>query len=295
MPHSFSPQTAPRVAKKAFTLIELLVVIAIIAILAAILFPVFGRAKQNAQRSSCQSNMKQIGLGMMQYSQDYDEIGVAYRIGTRNPFADEAGTGSVTDGTTFFSQMLQPYVKNYQIFACPSKPGSWVNIDKDGVNTAVGDNFQSYGGQNSYAASNYSLRAAQFSLGVMTSPPGLPLARVVEPANTVAMVDASYYNILPLGASRSEPCTLKGDIYEPSRDHRVYWKNFGNSNLFAPSGRPTDEQALALGKARHMETINTIFMDGHVKALPYSRISVDQDLKVGGTNSIWDPFKQGCN
>jgi prepilin-type N-terminal cleavage/methylation domain-containing protein len=59
--------------KFGFTLIELLVVIAIIAILAAILFPVFGRARENARRSSCQSNLKQIGLGAMQYTQDYDE------------------------------------------------------------------------------------------------------------------------------------------------------------------------------------------------------------------------------
>lgn len=58
---------------KGFTLIELLVVIAIIAILAAILFPVFARARENARRSSCMSNMKQIGLGLMQYTQDYDE------------------------------------------------------------------------------------------------------------------------------------------------------------------------------------------------------------------------------
>ena len=59
--------------KSGFTLIELLVVIAIIAILAAMLFPVFARARENARRSSCQSNLKQIGLGLLQYSQDYDE------------------------------------------------------------------------------------------------------------------------------------------------------------------------------------------------------------------------------
>src|SRR5689334_5202516 len=60
-------------AKPGFTLIELLVVIAIIAILAAILFPVFARARENARRASCQSNLKQIGLGIMMYTQDYDE------------------------------------------------------------------------------------------------------------------------------------------------------------------------------------------------------------------------------
>ena len=65
-----SPTSAKQ---KAFTLIELLVVIAIIAILAAILFPVFARARENARRTSCLSNMKQIGLGALQYSQDYDE------------------------------------------------------------------------------------------------------------------------------------------------------------------------------------------------------------------------------
>src|SRR5688572_16253581 len=58
---------------KGFTLIELLVVIAIIAILASILFPVFARARENARRSSCQSNLKQLGLGFIQYTQDYDE------------------------------------------------------------------------------------------------------------------------------------------------------------------------------------------------------------------------------
>ena len=96
-----------------FTLIELLVVIAIIAILAAILFPVFARARENARRSSCSSNLKQIGLGVMQYTQDYDE---------KYPPRDNA--------VTAWSMMVQPYVKSTQLFVCPSNPrnaesGNW--------------------------------------------------------------------------------------------------------------------------------------------------------------------------
>ena len=98
-------------SKKAFTLIELLVVIAIIAILAAILFPVFGRARENARRSSCQSNLKQIGLGLAQYVQDYDE---RFPLGRGNP---EFGAGEEWGR---WMVRIQPYVKSVQIFKCPS-------------------------------------------------------------------------------------------------------------------------------------------------------------------------------
>lgn len=92
--------------KRGFTLIELLVVIAIIAILAAILFPAFARARENARRASCQSNLKQIGLGIKQYTQDYDE---------RLPSA------LVSDANVVgWAGAIQPYVKSEQIFQCPS-------------------------------------------------------------------------------------------------------------------------------------------------------------------------------
>ena len=114
--------------KTAFTLIEILVVIAIIAILAAILFPVFGRARENARRSSCQSNKKQIGIGFAQYTQDYDE---------RFPIADiplSALTNTVLGG---YAGSLQPYLKSAQIFQCPSETnGVITNIDY-GVNSAI--------------------------------------------------------------------------------------------------------------------------------------------------------------
>ena len=92
--------------RRGFTLIELLVVIAIIAILAAILFPAFARARENARRASCQSNLKQIGLGILQYTQDYDEKFV-------NLSTNQGGGGG-------WAGKLYPYVKSAQIFVCPS-------------------------------------------------------------------------------------------------------------------------------------------------------------------------------
>ncbi|MBV9865380.1 MAG: DUF1559 domain-containing protein [Abitibacteriaceae bacterium] len=92
-------------SKQGFTLIELLVVIAIIAILAAILFPVFSRARENARRATCQSNLKQIGLGIQQYMQDYD---------SKFPImGDTALTG--------WALNIQPYIKSEQVLQCPSE------------------------------------------------------------------------------------------------------------------------------------------------------------------------------
>jgi prepilin-type N-terminal cleavage/methylation domain-containing protein/prepilin-type processing-associated H-X9-DG protein len=98
-----------RQPKHAFTLIELLVVIAIIAILAAILFPVFARARESARRTSCLSNLKQIGLGFMQYTQDYDE---AYPL------------SSFPANNVSWTLSTQPYMKSLQLYRCPSDTGA---------------------------------------------------------------------------------------------------------------------------------------------------------------------------
>ncbi|MBU0610272.1 MAG: DUF1559 domain-containing protein [Armatimonadetes bacterium] len=95
-----------------FTLIELLVVIAIIAILAAILFPVFAKAREKARQSSCASNLKQIGLAFMQYAQDYDET-------LPTDWITLPGGTAWTDRYTWRAAIF-PYIKNSQIFSCPS-------------------------------------------------------------------------------------------------------------------------------------------------------------------------------
>jgi len=99
---------------KGFTLIELLVVIAIIAILAAILFPVFAQAREKARQSTCLSNMKQIGLAITMYIEDYDQTyPTAYRY---------KNGASSANGYIHWSGATQPYIKNWKIFVCPSHP-----------------------------------------------------------------------------------------------------------------------------------------------------------------------------
>ena len=99
--------------RRGFTLIELLVVIAIIAILAAILFPVFARAREKARQTTCLSNLKQIGLAVLMYAQDYDErYNLAYT--------------ATAAGTFHWPQLLEPYHRNTQLYECPSDPDVWV-------------------------------------------------------------------------------------------------------------------------------------------------------------------------
>ena len=124
-------------ARRGFTLIELLVVIAIIAILAAILFPVFARARAKARQTQCLSNIKQLGLGMIMYASDYDQILPMWMDLAHNIWAVDPVTGdpigvkppgtteqAPTDPPTYTSwdTALEPYLKNQQILVCPDNP-----------------------------------------------------------------------------------------------------------------------------------------------------------------------------
>ncbi len=149
--------------RRGFTLIELLVVIAIIAILAAILFPVFGRAREKARQSSCQSNLKQITLGMQMYAQDYDET---------LPFCI---TGDLMMSVWSVYQSVQPYVRNEQILLCPSDSPPSVDLRVIGL------------GQYGYSANTIVMPIN--IVGILPSN-SVPLSEVHKPSECVALFDA---------------------------------------------------------------------------------------------------------
>lgn len=119
---------------KAFTLIELLVVIAIIAIIAAILFPVFAQAREKARQTSCLSNMKQVGLGLLMYVQDYDENYPRADYWDSRPPLNPAASGTFAARVNHYKwpAWVLPYTKNVNIFRCPSRTRDQIAWDQNG-------------------------------------------------------------------------------------------------------------------------------------------------------------------
>ena len=145
-----------------FTLIELLVVIAIIAILASILFPVFARARENARRASCQSNLKQIALAQMQYAQDYDEKLVPSAV-----YDNPKGLGY---GTWMY--VLQPYIKSVQIFTCPSVSNAVYSGTPNTTQNNTGYAYYNYVQGQALAVIDTPASLAMFAdAGVLPTPP----------------------------------------------------------------------------------------------------------------------------
>ena len=212
-----------QVTRQGFTLIELLVVIAIISILASILFPVFARARENARRASCMSNMKQIALGCIMYSQDFDGNLFPYKYW---------GTG------TSEMEVLQPYIKNTQIFRCPSSDQNYkspANCDADPTHFYC----TSYGFP--YVAASDPYLAALMNInwgGSVTI-----LDAVPEPSRTCLLAEV-------MAGSPSAPSTHG-------------WPKFSARSATLTSTSP----AAFVVTDRHMEGANYAFIDGHVKWL----------------------------
>jgi prepilin-type N-terminal cleavage/methylation domain-containing protein/prepilin-type processing-associated H-X9-DG protein len=215
-----------------FTLIELLVVIAIIAILASILFPVFARARENARRSSCQSNLKQMMLGVMQYTQDYDE---------KFPMGYNLRSGEFYYG---WMQVVQPYLKSTQIFQCPSDSATAVPTLFAGSGSVFVTPFHS-----SYIV-NEAFGHEDFA------PKSLALAAVENAAGTVYMADGGV-----------RVATAAPWVTPTSPVKAASWIFGDPAAAIAPNMQGTTNENCAGPSLRHLETSNVAFVDGHVKSL----------------------------
>jgi prepilin-type N-terminal cleavage/methylation domain-containing protein/prepilin-type processing-associated H-X9-DG protein len=222
-----SPHNLPARAAKStgFTLIELLVVIAIIAILAAILFPVFAQAREKARQTSCLSNMKQIGLGVGMYNQDYDGV-----------YIPQNGLGGTTSR---WPNLVDAYVKNRQIYVCPSRS----EIPCDGT-TLQSNGYCGYG-------LNYWVNSWYY--------PDSTDSGILRPAETVYIAET--------GARKDRSAADGSYIVYPS----YYRENFPSNN---PYGKNASNPTARLAD-RHNEGTNVLWCDHHAKWIKRAVLEAD--------------------
>ncbi len=283
--------------RRGFTLIELLVVIAIIAILAAILFPVFAQARDKARATQCLSNDKQIGLGLMQYAQDYDETFPASRF-TTTP-NDTGGRHSP------WTVSIYPYVKNAPVFTCPSDStaadatanGWW--WCPSGLLTKVGANFHDLNDRsmNVVAGPEQALPVGPSPGGVMTTNWGASFAAIEKSAGTIMVTEryenqtlcnpsAVHYhdcrdfaiNLDGKAAPDSSPCNTATN-YMPSVQAGLSVQVLSFDALLRATGR-------TLETAYHQGGFNNVFCDGHAKWKKYKQTYAARGNLVEWT--MWD-------
>lgn len=233
-----------RQTKLGFTLIELLVVIAIIAILAAILFPVFAQAKRAAKKAACISNSKQIGLATMMYANDYDDMVVPYQVVGQCPWPDICGTNAVTLG---FLYMLQPYSKSNLYSQCPeAKP----------VNRAAGERFWREG------RLGYGLAYPLGETGIGSIPQVLSMSAFSEPASRALAMDIES----------------SGPSSRPLYDANGIYMNYATTPFISTAyasgwNAPLPWNWHSRPSARHAGgQLVVIFLDGHVQTMSFNRV-----------------------
>jgi prepilin-type N-terminal cleavage/methylation domain-containing protein/prepilin-type processing-associated H-X9-DG protein len=273
----------------AFTLIELLVVIAIIAILAAILFPVFAQAREKARSISCLSNMKQIGLAIISYTQDYDET------------YPQAQDSTWTDN---WNVAITPYVKSTQVFRCPSDIGPVTPADSYYVPWAGPEMSYvcnaEYGWSGTFQANNFGGLFLPTGVGVdsvLGNATARTLAAVTFPAATVAITERDQVY----------PNTCGGNVINNMYNYGRSWvgeeDGWGNEECFygddmgptlvpngqrvATSTNPYDGNGPNGGvMAVHQGFANFVFADGHAKAMKPS--ATDPTLYAAGdVGNMW--------
>ncbi len=245
--------------KRGFTLIELLVVIAIIAILAAILFPVFATAREKARQTSCASNEKQLGLAIIQYNQDYDECYPAMDINSQG-----------------WATPVYPYVKATAVYQCPDDP----SVPQAGFAAC------------SYSM-NFNLATPETISGSTATIPSIPgnsgisVGKLNAPASTVLLCEMQTYINLTLPAA-----TWGADQSSLSTMDRTFWSSGGfgypggRNGKYAtgePTGQPID---LIIPQAFHNGGANYLACDGHVKYLLAGKISTGFDAATPGAEQF---------
>lgn len=222
--------------RRAFTLIELLVVIAIIAILAAILFPVFAQAREAARKTACLNNLKQMGTGLLMYSQDFDEELPPAWIGyPAVPFPGQAR----------WMDVVQPYVKNTQIFSCPSSTAKYAPVPSGGTVNGSGVADKNGG---------YAMNVAYYDNSDAAHPP-TPVMDVVGeyPKNLAALAE-------PAGTA------YVFDFQNGWGSFQCVWPRIAGQPVINNAANP---RTLGVGgwlREWHQKNVNVLFCDGHTKA-----------------------------
>jgi len=268
--------------KRAFTLIELLVVIAIIAILAAILFPVFAQAREKARAISCLSNMKQTTLAFQMYMQDYDEVMVPHR--TFWPIDPS------TTLTARWPFLFQPYIKNWQIFHDPSAP------DPKGIWGSGPDAWA--GNWMRYSNIGYNYAGLGIWCDCAACIQGVSIAAVARPAGTIAYVDSAFQEQTDPYPTNSRygyyavnaPAQYAAIVPAPNT---CVWYNGTNGGFdWTKPGPKPDFTGFSID--RHQDGENVGWVDGHAKYLKGSALWAGTNFRPGMSElavQVTDPEK----